>query len=93
MVNVPFFSIPARFVVSLFNTQPGYAYRYKNSKGVNYFLHSKQIGKGKSYFFSRNEEGIAEQLPSGMVVMELPNGLPYIVKRIEVEAWQQSTQA
>ncbi len=93
MVSIPFLSIPVRFVVSIFNVQPSYAYRYKSSKGVSYFLHSKPIGKAKTYFFSRSEDGVPEQLPDGMVVMELPNGLPYIAKRIEVEAWQQSAQA
>jgi hypothetical protein len=62
------------------------AYSYRNSKGVQYFLHSKTVsGKtGKSrtlYFFAKEQKaGAMDSVPAGFEVVETPNGLPVLKK-------------
>lgn len=53
MIIVPFLAVPVRFIVSLFNAQPRYSYRYENKFGVSYFLHTRIVGSAKTYYFSR----------------------------------------
>ena len=69
------------------------AYKYINSKGVEYFLHSTEVqlrgGKGKPqtiYFFAKvekNEKGTpVEELPEGREVYENPrNNFPVVRKK------------
>jgi hypothetical protein len=62
------------------------AYRYKNSKGVEYILHSKTIpsktGSSRTlYFFSKEQKaGALDDVPRGYKVIETPNGLPVLKK-------------
>jgi hypothetical protein len=62
------------------------AYRYRNSKGVEYYLHAKQMPSKKGgartlYFFAREEKaGGLDQVPAGFKVVETPNGLPVLKK-------------
>jgi hypothetical protein len=63
------------------------AYSFKNSKGVTYFLHSKnnKTSTGKTttlFFFSREiKEGAVEALPDGYIVSELKSTLPVLKKK------------
>ena len=62
------------------------AFRYRNSKGVEYYLHSKTISSKKGsartlYFFSKEQKaGVLEAVPHGFKVVETPNGLPVLKK-------------
>ena len=64
------------------------AYKYTNSKGTDYFLHSTQVklrGSGKQqtiYFFARStKSGALDEVPSGFKVVESQRtGLP-VLKR------------
>lgn len=63
------------------------AYQYINTKGQNYYLHSKdvQLRSGqnqKIYYFARQIKSEAiDQLPAGMVVIEnKKTGLPVLKK-------------
>jgi hypothetical protein len=62
------------------------AYRYKNSKGVEYILHAKTIasksGSARTLFFFSKEQkaGALEDVPHGYKVVETPNGLPVLKK-------------
>lgn len=63
------------------------AYQYINTKGQNYYLHSKdvQLRSGqnqKIYYFARQIKSEAiDQLPTGMVVIEnKKTGLPVLKK-------------
>jgi len=65
------------------------AYSYKNSKGQEYFLHSKDVTlKGgrvqKIYYFARavNDEFALDALPADREVSENPRtGLPLLRKK------------
>ena len=53
-------------------------YKHTNSKGVTYYLNSKEVtlrgGKvQKIFYFSKDERAEACDLPSGKVVKENPN--------------------
>lgn len=63
------------------------AYSYRNSKGVQYYLHSKTIPSKKGgaartlYFFAREQKaGTLDEVPHGFKVVETPNGLPVLKK-------------
>lgn len=62
------------------------AYAYTNSKGVTYYLHSKEttLRNGRQqtlYFFAKTvKEGALDAVPEGYEVVESRNGLP-ILKR------------
>ena len=62
------------------------AYRYTNSRGQEYILHSRvaTLKSGKQqriYFFAKTEkEGTLDAVPAGFVVNESKNGLP-VLKR------------
>lgn len=65
------------------------AYKHTNSKGVTYYLNSKNVvlrgGKEQTiYYFSKDErpEAVAK-LPDGMVVNENPRNGFLTVKRIK----------
>lgn len=64
------------------------AYEFKNSKGVSYFLHSKQVSlKGGRlqtiYFFARDvRPGALDAVPQGYVVQETTKtGMPILKKQ------------
>jgi hypothetical protein len=63
------------------------AYKHTNSKGVTYYLNSKDVtlrgGKQQTiYYFSKDERPEAvEKLPEGMVVNENPRNGFLTVKR------------
>jgi hypothetical protein len=67
------------------------AYKYTNSKGIDYFLHSTEVtlkgGRVQTiYFFAKvpkNPKGSpVESLPAGMVVVEsVRNAFPVIKKK------------
>ena len=60
------------------------AYSHKNSKGVTYYLNSREGKNGaKLYYFSRESgENSLDSLPSGYVVMENERtGLPMLKKQ------------
>lgn len=62
------------------------AFKFKNSKGNEYFLHSKttQLKSGKEqtiYFFAKTvRDGSLDAVPAGYVVSESKNGLPVLKK-------------
>ena len=64
------------------------AYKHTNSKGVDYYLNSKEVtlrgGKKQVIFFfskdDREETGVSE-LPAGMIVNENPRNGFLTVKR------------
>lgn len=61
-------------------------YKYTNSKGNEYFLHSRttKLRNGKEqtiYFFAKTEkEGVIEAVPEGYKVSETATGLPVLQK-------------
>lgn len=66
------------------------AYAHKNSKGVTYYLHKKDVtlrgGKNQTiYFFTKSEQGAKGEptdLPNGYTVTENPrNGFLTIKKK------------
>jgi hypothetical protein len=62
------------------------AYKHTNSKGVTYYLNSKDVtlrgGKQQTiYYFSKDERPEATDLPSGMEVNENPRNGFLTVKR------------
>lgn len=62
------------------------AYKYENSKGNSYYLHSRKtkLKNGQEqtiYFFGKEiKEGALDELPTGYVVVESKNGLPVLKK-------------
>ena len=55
---------------------------YKSEKGVKWWLHMKQQGKRKLYFFSKNPIDALPSLPPGYEVFENPRtGLPMLRKK------------
>lgn len=63
------------------------AYEFKNSKGVSYFLHSKQVSlKGGRmqtiFFFARDvRPGALDSVPAGYTVVETAKtGMPILKK-------------
>lgn len=63
------------------------AYSYTNSKGIVYYLHTKQVMLKSSrlqtiYFFARTvREGALDAVPDGFQVVESRSGLP-LLKRV-----------
>jgi hypothetical protein len=62
------------------------AYKHTNSKGVTYYLNSKQVtlrgGKVQTiYYFSKDERPEGTELPTGFVVNENPRNGFLTVKR------------
>jgi hypothetical protein len=62
------------------------AYKHTNSKGVTYYLNSKEVtlrgGKQQRiYYFSKDERAEATDLPEGFVVNENPRNGFLTVKR------------
>tara|TARA_B100002052_G_C15503748_1_gene428380 strand:- start:54 stop:248 length:195 start_codon:yes stop_codon:yes gene_type:complete len=61
-------------------------YSHKNSKGVTYYLHSKDVtlrgGRNQTiYYFARDERSNSCDLPSGKQVVESSRtGLPLVKK-------------
>ena len=47
-----------------------FAYKTKKGKGEKFFLHVKERGKVKLYFFSREPSGSLSSLPKGYEVIE-----------------------
>jgi len=64
------------------------AFTYKNSKGVTYYLHFKDVTlrggkKQRIYFFARDvRDGSLDEVPDGMEVMETKRtGMPVLKKK------------
>jgi len=64
------------------------AYVFKNSRGVNYILHSKEVllkggRKQMIYFFARDERpGSLDAVPAGYLVQETTKtGMPILKKK------------
>ena len=63
------------------------AFEYKNSKGVAYYLHAKDVVlKGgrqqKIFFFARDvRDGALEAIPDGFKVEEQRTGMPILKKK------------
>ena len=63
------------------------AYKHKNSKGKEYYLHMRETtlkngGKQTIYFFAKEpKEGAIDAVPAGYVVSESRNGLPVLKKK------------
>ncbi len=57
-------------------------YVYKTKKGEKYWLHVKEKGKAKIYYFSKDPSGALFSLPAGYEVVENPKtGLPFLRKK------------
>ncbi len=61
------------------------AYKYKNSKGNEYYLHRRttKLDNGKErtlYFFSKEQKDAVDAVPEGYQVSETANGLPVLKK-------------
>jgi hypothetical protein len=64
------------------------AFEFKNSKGVSYFLHSKEVNlkggrKQMIYFFARDvRPGALDAVPAGYLVQETTKtGMPILKKK------------
>jgi hypothetical protein len=64
------------------------AFQFKNSKGVSYYLHSKEVNlkggrKQRIYFFARDiRPGALEAVPAGYMVQETTKtGMPILKKK------------
>jgi len=64
------------------------AYVFKDSRGVNYILHSKEVllkggRKQMIYFFARDERpGALDAVPAGYIVQETTKtGMPILKKK------------
>ncbi len=63
------------------------AYEFTNSKGVKYYLHTKEVilrGRPqKIFYFARDvRPGALDELPEGYAVVETPRtGMPVLKKR------------
>lgn len=63
------------------------AYKFTNSKGKAYFLHSRTVElkggrKQQLYFFAKEpKDGSLESVPAGYEVAESKNGLPVLKKK------------
>jgi hypothetical protein len=64
------------------------AFQFKNSKGVSYFLHSKDVNlkggrKQTIYFFARDvRPGALDAVPAGYIVLETTKtGMPILKKK------------
>jgi len=63
------------------------AYKVKNSKGNEYYLHKKDtvLKNGRTqtiYFFAKEvKDGSLDGLPDGYMVSESKNGLPVLKKK------------
>jgi hypothetical protein len=56
---------------------------YKSKKGIKWWLHMKQQGKRKLYFFSKNPIDALPALPQGYEVVENERtGLPMLRKKV-----------
>ncbi|MCX7972914.1 MAG: hypothetical protein N3B16_00230 [Candidatus Aminicenantes bacterium] len=63
------------------------AYEFKNSKGITYYLHSREVSlkggrKQTIYYFAREiRPGALDALPEGFKVVETPKtGMPILKK-------------
>jgi hypothetical protein len=63
------------------------AFKFTNSKGKDYFLHSRTVElkggrKQQLYFFAKEaKDGWLESVPAGYEVAESKNGLPVLKKK------------
>lgn len=63
------------------------AYKFTNSKGKDYFLHSRTVElkggrKQQLYFFAKEpKDGSLDAVPTGYEVAESKNGLPVLKKK------------
>lgn len=56
---------------------------YKTKKGQKFWLHMKEKGRAKLYYFSKDPTGALNSLPRGYEVVENPKtGLPFLKKKI-----------
>lgn len=57
-------------------------YVYKSKKGVKWWLHMKQRGKRKLYYFTKSPIDALGSLPMGFEVIESPRtGLPMLKRK------------
>ena len=57
-------------------------FKYKTKKGEEFFLHVKERGKGRLFYFSKEPAGALKNLPAGYEVFENPNStLPFLKKK------------
>jgi|YelNatPaOPRAMG01_1025707.scaffolds.fasta_scaffold577826_2 hypothetical protein len=57
-------------------------YVYKNKKGEKFWLHVKDTGKARLFYFSKNPEGALFSLPPGYEVVEnKTTGLPFLRRK------------
>jgi hypothetical protein len=57
-------------------------YQYKTKSGQKFFLHVKEKGKTRLYYFSKDSVGALNGLPRGFEVIENPqSGLPFLKKK------------
>ncbi len=65
------------------------AFKFTNSKGKDYFLHSRVVElkggrKQQLYFFAKEPgQGALDAVPSGYQVAESKNGLPVLKKQAQ----------
>jgi hypothetical protein len=57
-------------------------FEYKAKSGQKFWLHKKEKGKAKLFYFSKEREGALNGVPGGYEVVENPvTGLPFLKKK------------
>ena len=58
-----------------------FVYKSKKNKDEKYFLHVKERGKGKLYYFSKDSAGALPGIPKGFEISDNPRtNLPFLKK-------------
>jgi hypothetical protein len=56
---------------------------YKSKSGQKFWLHMKERGKAKLYYFSKDPVGALNDLPKGFEIVEnKTTGMPFLKKKI-----------
>lgn len=58
-------------------------YKFKSKSGKIYYLHVKDTGKTRLYYFSKDQNGALNDLPRGYEVSDNPKSeLPFLRKKM-----------
>ncbi len=59
-------------------------FMYKSKSGQQFWLHMKERGKSKLYYFSKDPVGALNDLPKGFEIIEnTRTGMPFLKKKVE----------